>query len=116
MEPAQILKSPLVNLSKDFKLIEQNGKLSFDAFVEYIYDGKSVNIKSKVVIVSAENGTHDMLFLLNIKLIAMQFPEAFRNDRDKFTYNNRSIMINGTDRAAKNYMLSIHPVSEHGLL
>lgn len=103
----------LVNLAADFNLSEDNNKIYFDAFVEFLYDGKQVNINSKVVIVSTEQGTpHDMLFLLNTKLIAMHFPEAFRSDKDSFTYDGRSLMITGTDRYVKKYVVIIHPVAQ----
>jgi hypothetical protein len=104
---------PLMKLMSAFNISKDDDKMCFDAFVEYVYDGKQLNIQSKVVVVSPEQGTHDMLFLLNVKLIAMQLPEAFRSDKDYFSYTFGSVMITGMDKAAKKYILVIRPVALH---
>lgn len=100
----------LMRLTTEYKLLKKDSKVSFDAVIEFSYDGKETTLDSKLIIVSAEVGSHDIVFLLNVRLIAMHFPDTFRSDKDTFSYESGSLIIEGSDKDNKKYRLNIHPL------
>ena len=107
----EIVSTQLAFFISKFNLTSNHGQVCFDGVINFNYDGKEIQLESKVIIVNSVQQSHDTVFILSTKLIAIKWPEVFKTNKDEISYSEEGILkIKGTDVCMKPYTVLIFPL------